>query len=85
MNATAKNVLVRSGRAHWLGNLANGEGRLSTDSGALHDHRYAFATRFARLPEDGRELGDEAAGVRGGLVSRYSSCQIHHSYGGVWG
>ena len=42
------NILVRSGRAQWLGTLAEGEGRLSTDSGALQDHRYSFATRFAR-------------------------------------
>jgi osmotically inducible protein OsmC len=48
MNAAAKNILVRGGRAQWLGTLARGEGRLSTDSGALHDHRYAFATRFAQ-------------------------------------
>ena len=48
MNAAAKNIHVRSGRAQWLGTLAQGEGRLSTDSGVLHDHRYAFATRFGQ-------------------------------------
>ena len=48
MNAEDRNHLVRSGSAQWTGTLANGEGHLSTASGALQDQRYAFATRFAQ-------------------------------------
>jgi lipoyl-dependent peroxiredoxin len=56
MKAEDRNRLVRSGSAHWTGTLAQGEGRPSTDSGALQDQRYAFATRFAQergtIPEE---------------------------------
>jgi osmotically inducible protein OsmC len=48
MNAEDSNRLVRNGSARWTGNLARGEGRLSTASGALQDQRYAFASRFAQ-------------------------------------
>lgn len=38
--------MKRSAQAHWQGNLAEGQGRLSTQSGALNDNRYSFKGRF---------------------------------------
>jgi osmotically inducible protein OsmC len=48
MSTTDKDVIVRRGSARWTGTLARGEGKLGTDSGALQDQRYAFATRFGQ-------------------------------------
>jgi len=47
MTTAATNRLVRSATAQWQGSLAQGEGRLSTDSRALAQTRYSFTTRFA--------------------------------------
>lgn len=39
--------MKRKASAHWQGNLKEGKGTLSTDSGVLLDTQYSFATRFA--------------------------------------
>jgi osmotically inducible protein OsmC len=36
----------RSARAVWHGNLKEGRGAISTQSGTLHDAQYSFKTRF---------------------------------------
>lgn len=40
----------RSGSAVWAGGLKDGRGALSTQSGALKDHPYGFASRFEGVP-----------------------------------
>ncbi|GGY62064.1 osmotically inducible protein OsmC [Cellvibrio zantedeschiae] len=41
--------MQRSANAEWIGNLKQGKGKISTQSGALRDAQYGFNTRF----EDG--------------------------------
>lgn len=38
--------MIRSASAHWQGNLKEGEGTVSTASGALQAKAYSFHTRF---------------------------------------
>jgi osmotically inducible protein OsmC len=38
--------LKRIASAEWNGNLKEGKGRISTDSGVLRDTQYSFSTRF---------------------------------------
>ncbi len=38
--------IVRSGSAHWSGGIKDGKGAISTQSGALQDYPYGFASRF---------------------------------------
>ncbi len=40
----------RSGSASWTGGLKDGTGAISTQSGALSDYPYGFATRFEGVP-----------------------------------
>lgn len=42
--------MQRKARAQWIGNLQSGRGELSTDSGALQNVPYSFATRFGETP-----------------------------------
>ena len=39
--------MKRKASAHWQGNLKDGKGTISTDSGVLSDTQYSFDTRFA--------------------------------------
>jgi len=39
-------MLKRKASAVWKGNLKEGEGRISTDSGVLSETQYSFSTRF---------------------------------------
>ena len=39
--------MKRKASAHWQGNLKEGKGTISTDSGVLSDTQYLFNTRFA--------------------------------------
>ena len=39
--------MKRKASAHWQGNLKDGKGTISTDSGVLSDTQYSFNTRFA--------------------------------------
>jgi osmotically inducible protein OsmC len=38
--------MQRKARASWRGDVKNGEGSLSTESGVLNNTQYSFATRF---------------------------------------
>ena len=38
--------MIRKASAEWKGNLKEGQGTVSTESGALKDLRYSFTTRF---------------------------------------
>jgi osmotically inducible protein OsmC len=47
--------MQRKASAVWKGNLREGKGSISTDSGVLHDTQYSFHTRF----EDGKGTNPE--------------------------
>jgi osmotically inducible protein OsmC len=40
----------RTGTARWSGGLKDGKGQISTQSGALKDYPYGFASRFEGIP-----------------------------------
>jgi len=42
--------IVRSGSAAWSGGIKDGKGSISTESGALTDYPYGFASRFEGQP-----------------------------------
>jgi osmotically inducible protein OsmC len=54
----------RTGSAHWAGGLKDGIGAISTQSGALKEYPYGFATRFEGKPGTNPEelLGAAHAG-----------------------
>lgn len=43
-------MIKRKGSAVWSGNLKEGKGRISTDSGVLKETQYSFGTRFENGP-----------------------------------
>lgn len=43
-------MVTRSGSAYWQGDLKDGKGTVSTQSGALKDLPYGFNTRFGDTP-----------------------------------
>ncbi|MGH7792065.1 MAG: OsmC family peroxiredoxin, partial [Thermodesulfobacteriota bacterium] len=47
--------MKRKASAVWKGDLKNGKGAISTDSGVLSNTQYSFSTRF----EDGRGTNPE--------------------------
>ena len=47
--------LVRTGSAHWSGDLKSGRGAASTPSGALKEAPYTFASRFENAPSSNPE------------------------------
>lgn len=42
--------ITRHGSASWQGGIKNGQGALTTASGALRDYPYGFASRFEGVP-----------------------------------
>ena len=56
--------IKRRGSAQWSGGLKDGKGAISTESGALKDHPYGFASRFEGRPGTNPEelLGAAHAG-----------------------
>lgn len=42
--------IIRRGSALWKGGLKDGKGAISTQSGALKEYPYGFATRFEGVP-----------------------------------
>jgi osmotically inducible protein OsmC len=54
----------RKGSAHWQGDIRNGRGTISTQSGALQEYRYGFGSRFEGQPGTNPEelLGAAHAG-----------------------
>jgi len=57
--------MIRSARAIWHGTGRDGDGRVSTDSGALSETRYSFTTRF----EDDRGTNPEEL-----IAAAHASC-----------
>jgi osmotically inducible protein OsmC len=41
--------IVRKGSAGWAGGIKDGKGTISSESGALHDYPYGFASRFGDM------------------------------------
>lgn len=39
-------AIVKKGSAHWEGSIKEGQGSVSTESGALKEHPYGFKARF---------------------------------------
>lgn len=56
--------IKRRGSAHWSGGIKDGKGAISTDSGALKEYPYGFASRFEGKPGTNPEelLGAAHAG-----------------------
>jgi lipoyl-dependent peroxiredoxin len=56
--------IIRIGAAQWRGGTKDGKGAISTQSGALKDYPYGFASRFDGLPGTNPEelLGAAHAG-----------------------
>jgi len=48
-------TIKKTGSAHWEGNVKQGKGQVSTESGVLSDQPYGFNTRF----EDGKGTNPE--------------------------
>ena len=57
--------MKRSGSAVWQGDLKNGKGTVSTDSGVLTNHQYSFGTRF----ENGKGTNPEEL-----IAAAHASC-----------
>jgi lipoyl-dependent peroxiredoxin len=67
--------MKRHATAHWSGNLAEGQGSLTTQSGALSDHGYSFKARF----ED--ESGKSGTNPEELLAAAHAGCftmQLSH-------
>jgi len=67
--------MKRHATAHWSGNLADGKGSLTTQSGALSDHAYSFKARF----ED--ESGTSGTNPEELLAAAHAGCftmQLSH-------
>ena len=47
--------IVRTGSAHWSGDLKSGRGAASTPSGVLKEAAYTFASRFENAPASNPE------------------------------
>ena len=66
--------MKRKGSAVWMGNLKEGKGTVSTDSGVLSETQYSFSTRF----EDGIGTNPEEliAAAHAGCFSMALSVQL---------
>src|SRR5688572_13031297 len=66
--------MKRSGSAIWEGDLKNGKGTVSTDSGVLTNQQYSFGTRF----ENGKGTNPEEliAAAHAGCFSMALSAQL---------
>jgi osmotically inducible protein OsmC len=69
--------MKRKASAVWKGDLKNGKGAISTDSGVLSNTQYSFSTRF----EDGRGTNPEEliAAAHAGCFSMALSAQLASS------
>jgi len=69
--------MKRSGSAVWQGDLKNGKGLVSTDSGVLNSQQYSFGTRF----EDGKGTNPEEliAAAHAGCFTMALSAQLGNS------
>lgn len=53
----------RHGSAQWQGGIKDGKGTISTESGALKDYPYGFASRFEDLSGTNQETFEKLAGM----------------------
>ena len=69
--------MKRSGSAVWQGDLKNGKGLVSTDSGVLQSQQYSFGTRF----ENGKGTNPEEliAAAHAGCFTMALSAQLGNS------
>ncbi len=58
--------MIRTAKAHWEGNLKEGKGTLSTQSGILENTNYSFKTRF--------EEGEKGTNPEELLVAAHAGC-----------
>ena len=58
--------MIRTAKAHWEGNLKEGKGTLSTQSGVLEDTNYSFKTRF--------EEGEKGTNPEELLAAAHAGC-----------
>uniref|UniRef100_UPI00374D7302 OsmC family peroxiredoxin n=1 Tax=Flavobacterium sp. TaxID=239 RepID=UPI00374D7302 len=58
--------MIRTAKAHWEGNLKEGKGALSTQSGVLENTNYSFKTRF--------EEGEEGTNPEELLAAAHAGC-----------
>ena len=58
--------MIRTAQAHWQGNLKQGKGTLSTQSGVLQSTNYSFKTRF--------EEGEQGTNPEELLVAAHAGC-----------
>ncbi len=66
--------MKRKASAVWNGSLQEGNGRLSTDSGVLHDTPYSFKTRFGDTP--GTNPEELIAAAHAGCFTMALSAQL---------
>ena len=58
--------MKRTAKAHWSGNLKEGKGNLSTESGVLENTNYSFKTRF--------EEGEKGTNPEELLAAAHAGC-----------
>jgi osmotically inducible protein OsmC len=58
--------MIRTAKAHWEGNLKEGKGTLSTQSGVLENTNYSFKTRF--------EEGEKGTNPEELLAAAHAGC-----------
>jgi lipoyl-dependent peroxiredoxin len=58
--------MIRTAKAHWEGNLKEGKGTLSTQSGVLESTNYSFRTRF--------EEGEKGTNPEELLAAAHAGC-----------
>jgi lipoyl-dependent peroxiredoxin len=58
--------MIRTAKAHWQGNLKEGKGTLSTQSGVLESTNYSFKTRF--------EEGEKGTNPEELLAAAHAGC-----------
>ena len=66
--------MKRSASAHWAGNLKEGKGTVSTESGVLQKTQYSFTTRFENGP--GTNPEELVAAAHAGCFSMAFSAQL---------
>jgi lipoyl-dependent peroxiredoxin len=58
--------MIRTGKAHWQGNLKEGKGTVSTENGVLNKVNYSFKTRF--------EEGEKGTNPEELLAAAHAGC-----------
>jgi lipoyl-dependent peroxiredoxin len=58
--------MTRTAKAHWIGNLKEGKGTLTTQSGVLDNTNYSFKTRF--------EEGEKGTNPEELLAAAHAGC-----------